>query len=111
MRRIIMIATLMAALSASADKSQSANTDPALTCYPDGSDDRFQLYPEQQVYAGRLFSIYQLIDGLTVLVFNHQTRRFNRLTNLNLLPYSSLDPQRAPEPIQFFSGYCDLSPG
>ena len=75
-------------------------------CYVDGTDDLFKVYPRQQVFASDRFTIYQLIDGLTVLVINKQTRRFNRLSNLNLLAHSTLDPEMPPEPYQYFTGSC-----
>ncbi len=77
-----------------------------MVCYVDGSDDQFRVYPRQQVFTSERFAIYQLIDGLTVLVINKQTLRFNRLSNLNLLPTSSLDPEMPPEPYQYFTGRC-----
>ncbi len=77
-----------------------------MTCYVDGTDDLFKVYPRQQVFASDRFAIYQLIDGLTVLVINKQTMRFNRLSNLNLLAESTLDPEMPPEPYQYFTGSC-----
>lgn len=77
-----------------------------LICSVDGSNDDFIVYPEQVVYSSASFSHYQLIRGLTVLVVNKHTLRFNRLSNLNLLPSSTLDPAKKPENIQIFSGSC-----
>ena len=75
-------------------------------CQVANSDDLFQIYQEQLIFRGETFSVYQLIDGLTILAVNHETGRFNRLSNLNLLPHSSMDPARPPEPHQFFTGSC-----
>ena len=85
----------------------SADWPSEITCHVDGTDDLFRVYARQQVFDSERFAIYQLIDGLTVLVINKQTRRFNRLSNLNLLPESTLDPEMPPEPYQYFSGLCD----
>jgi hypothetical protein len=84
----------------------TANDGDRLSCLVDDSDDRFELYPDQLSYRGHNFDHYQLIDGLTVVVVNRRTGKFNRLSNLNLLPHSTLDPSRAAEPIQFFTGRC-----
>jgi hypothetical protein len=76
-------------------------------CRVDGTDDQFRVDFSQRIYHNAPFQIFQLIDGLTVLVLNTETRRFNRLSNLNLLAHSSLDPERPAEPVQFFSGLCN----
>ena len=76
-------------------------------CQVEGSDDRFRVDTSQRIYHNARFQVFQLIDGLTVLVLNNKTRRFNRLSSLNLLSHSSLDPERAAEPAQFFSGLCN----
>jgi len=89
--------------------SVNAQISREYTCHVDGTDDLFKVYPRQQIFASDQFSIYQLIDGLTVLVINNQTQRFNRLSNLNLLPNSTLDPQMLPEPLQYFTGYCVMN--
>ncbi|MDX1451676.1 MAG: hypothetical protein R3183_03890 [Oleiphilaceae bacterium] len=83
-----------------------ANQHEALHCQVAGNDDSFVLYPEQLSYTSQTFWHYQLIDGLTVLVVNRQTMRFNRLSNLNLLPHSTMDPAKPPEEYQMFSGTC-----
>ncbi|MDJ0833522.1 MAG: hypothetical protein QNJ69_08365 [Gammaproteobacteria bacterium] len=83
-----------------------ANKPAEVICYVDGTDDLFKVYPRQLVFESDRFAIYQLIDGLTLLVINKQTRRFNRLSNLNLLPESTLDPEMPPEPYQYFTGQC-----
>ncbi len=82
----------------------------ALTCTVDGSRDQFVVYPSQQVFNSEAFSYYQMIDGLTVLVVNNPSLRFNRLSNLNLLPQSTLDPHKPAEKAQFFSGQCAANP-
>jgi len=102
----LMLAALIAVMSGG---SLLASSDPEITCHVDGTDDLFKVYPRQQIFTSNQFSIYQLIDGLTVLIINRQTLQFNRLSSLNLLPHSSLDPELPPEPIQFFSGRCDFS--
>lgn len=76
-------------------------------CQVEGTDDRFRVDTSQRIFHTARFQIFQLIDGLTVLVLNTETRKFNRLSNLNLLSQSSLDPERPAESIQFFSGSCD----
>lgn len=86
-----------------------ADTTGEVICYVDKSDDLFKVYPRQLIFESKQFSIYQLIDGLTVLVLNNQTMRFNRLSNLNLLSASTLDPQMPPEAYQYFTGGCDNS--
>lgn len=86
-----------------------ANPKHALICSVDGSQDDFKVYSEQLVFTSREFSHYQLIDGLTILVVNHKTMRFNRLTNLNLLPHSTMDPNRPVENYQLFTGSCKAS--
>ena len=80
-----------------------------ITCLVDGSDDQFRVYSRQQIFDSDRFAIYQLIDGLTVLIINKQTLRFNRLSNLNLLAESTLDPEMPPEPYQYFSGRCEIA--
>lgn len=77
-----------------------------LTCKVSGSNDAFNVYPEDLSYASKSFLHYQLIKGLTVLVVNRDTMRFNRLTNLNLLQHSTLDPKKRAEAIQLFDGVC-----
>jgi|GEM_PF-2288362 len=80
-----------------------------LICTVSDSRDYFQVYPYQLIYSSDKFSHYQSIDGLTVLVVNKNTMRFNRLSNLNLLQSSSMDPNKPPESYQFFSGLCQFS--
>ncbi|KZZ59489.1 hypothetical protein A3762_00465 [Oleiphilus sp. HI0125] len=84
----------------------SAEEQSALICKVDGSDDAFKIYTNQRIYESEQFEHYQLIDGLTVLVVNKDTMKFNRLSNLNLLAHSTMDPSMPPEPHQFFSGEC-----
>ena len=86
-----------------------ASENNALTCLVEGTDDRFELYPRQISYESARFLHYQLIEGLTVIVVNRKTLRFNRLSNLNLLEHSTLDPTRPAEPIQYFTGQCVAS--
>lgn len=80
-----------------------------LHCWVDGSNDRFDVYPSQLSYTSDSFSHYQLIEGLTVLVVNNKTMRFNRLSNLNLLPHSTTDPTKPPDRFQLFGGLCEIS--
>ncbi len=87
----------------------TAEQGPVMVCQVKGSDDQFLVYPRQKVFNSETFMIYQLIDGMTLLAINRQTLRFNRLSNLNLLPQSTLDPSWPPEPIQFFSGTCKVA--
>ena len=84
---------------------------PRLTCLVAGSEDVFELYPEQLAYEGKHFWHFQVIDGLTVVVVHQPSLQFNRLSNLNLLPNSTLDPSREPEAEQFFTGQCQHSAG
>ncbi len=86
--------------------AETALAEAMLDCRVAGTDDRFIVYPHQRIYRSDSFDYYQLMQGLTVLVVHRQTRQFNRLSNLNLLPSSSLDPQRSAEPYQFFNGQC-----
>ncbi len=79
-----------------------ASLDAPLDCRVEGSDDRFLLHPHQLLKATPSFQVFILMDGLTLAVVNRDTGRFNRLSNLNLLP----DPQ----PPQFFHGYCQPAP-
>jgi len=69
-----------------------------LFCNVIGSDDHFILYPEQEIWSGREYRLYALMDGLTIAAVHRPTLRYNRLTNLNL-------PQ-ASERLQLFSGQC-----
>lgn len=85
--------------------SIQANTFP-LICSANDSVDYFEVYPSQLIYSSDSFTHYQLIAGLTVLVVNNQTLRFNRLSNFNLLSRSALDPNKPPSHYQFFSGVC-----
>jgi len=80
-----------------------------LICTAGDSQDYFKVYPYQLTYSSDKFSHYQLIDGLTVLVVNKNTMRFNRLSNLNLLQSSTIDPNKPPESYQFFKGICKFS--
>jgi len=81
----------------------------SLLCTVSGSRDYFKVYPHQLIYSSNEFSHYQLINGLTVLVVNKNTMLFNRLSNLNLLKSSAMDPNKPPENYQFFSGSCKFS--
>ena len=103
---VCLKAWLLALLISICTPLNADSGDLAMLCHVDGSDDLFKVYPRQKIYSSEQFIIYQLIDGLTVLVINKQTLRFNRLSNLNLLPQSTLDPAWPPEPMQFFSGTC-----
>ena len=80
-----------------------------LICTVSDSRDYFKVYPYQLIYSSDKFSHYQLIDGLTVMVVNKNTMRFNRLSNLNLLQRSTVDPNKPPENYQFFNGVCKFS--
>jgi len=86
-----------------------ADSHKPLICTVRDSRDYFKVYPYQLIYSSDEFSHYQLIDGLTVLVVNKNTMRFNRLSNLNLLQSSAMDPNKQPENYQFFSGSCKFS--
>lgn len=89
--------------------SLNAQADPSseLLCRVEHTDDVFQVYPNQLIYNSKQFSIYQLIDGLTVLIVNSDTMRFNRISNINLLASSTLDPSWPAEPYQYFTGQCE----
>ncbi len=69
-----------------------------LTCIVEGSDDRFLLYPEQRIYRSPGFEIYALMGGMTVATVARSDLRFNRITQLNLLPQ--------PDSVQWFEGQC-----
>lgn len=84
-----------------------ADSSSEIICQVENSDDLFKVYPQQLVFKSEHFIIFQLIDGLTILIINTRTMRFNRLSNLNLLSNSTLDPALPPEPLQFFSGRCE----
>jgi len=84
-----------------------ADSSSEIVCQVENSDDLFKVYPRQLVFKSDQFLIYQLIDGLSILIINTKTMRFNRLSNLNLLSNSTLDPALPPEPLQFFSGRCE----
>jgi hypothetical protein len=102
----LLLAALIAVLCG---RSLLASFEPEITCHVDGTDDLFKVYPRQKIFSSNQFSIYQLIDGLTVLIINRQTLQFNRLSSLNLLPHSTLDPELPAESMQFFSGRCEFS--
>ena len=89
--------------------SQLARADSRgeLVCKVDGSQDYFKVYLSQRTYSSEQFSHYQLIDGLTVLVVNKVTMRFNRLSSLNLLHTSTMDPNQPPDGMQLFEGVCE----
>lgn len=97
---------VMALICVSSSKSLQASPHETLICSVDGSNDEFNVYPNQQIYSSDSFLHYQMISGLTVLVVNRQTMKFNRLSNLNLLQNSTLDPRKQPEKIQLFNGSC-----
>jgi len=86
--------------------STMATTNYTIRCKVSGSLDYFLVDASKHIYASEQFTYYQLIDGLTVLVLNNKTLKFNRITNLNLLANSTLDPNDSPEQRQFFSGRC-----
>jgi len=86
-----------------------ADSHKSFICTVSGSRDYFKVYPHQLIYSSNEFSHYQLIDGLTVLVVNKNTMLFNRLSNLNLLQSSAMDPNKPPENYQLFSGSCKFS--
>jgi len=89
--------------------SAQAGLRHSLVCTVSDSRDYFLVYPYQLIHTSEKFSHYQLIDGLTVLVVNKTTMRFNRLSNFNLLPSSTIDPKKPPENYQFFTGLCKHS--
>ncbi|MEH6577045.1 MAG: hypothetical protein V7731_08190 [Amphritea sp.] len=95
-----------AALIYSFTQAALAVSNDVMTCKVSGSVDYFIVYADQLIYSSDKFLHYQMIDGLTVIVVNKDTMRFNRLTNLNLLPSSTMDPQKPPESHQFFAGRC-----
>lgn len=102
-KQVVLLAVL---LGVNLSFSAMAITERAIICQVNGSVDYFALDATKQIYASKNFTYYQLIDGLTVLIVNNKTLKFNRLTNLNLLAHSTLDPNNPPEPRQFFSGSC-----
>jgi len=100
------ICNLIICLLSSLTQADSHNP---LICSVSDSRDYFQVYPSQLIYSSDKFSYYQLIGGLTVLVVNKNTMRFNRLSNLNLLQNSTMDPNKSPENYQLFNGLCKFS--
>ena len=83
-----------------------ADFDSPIICTVGDSNDYFKVYPSQLMYTSDTFSHYQLMDGLTVLMIHKQTMQFNRLSNLNLLKNSVIDPNKPPDDYQFFNGSC-----
>ena len=81
-------------------------TDQQLLCKLAASEDYFALYDSQVSYESSMFRHYSMLNGLTVIVLNKQTLGFNRLSNLALLPVSTLDINRPAEPNQLMSGQC-----
>ncbi len=75
-------------------------------CKLAGSDDYFVLFDHQVSYEGAMFRHYAMLNGLTVIVLNKQTLDFNRLSNLALLPVSTLDINLPAEANQLMSGNC-----
>jgi len=90
--------------------STIAATQQHISCKVSNSLDYFSLDSSKQIFASANFTFYQQFDGLTVVVLNNHTLRFNRLTNLNLLANSATDPNKPPQSLQFFSGHCQRSP-
>lgn len=84
--------------------------DQPLLCKLATSEDYFALYDDQVSYESGLFRHYSMLSGLTVIVLNKQTLGFNRLSNLALLPVSTLDINRPAEPNQLMSGQCHYIP-
>jgi hypothetical protein len=103
------ICTILLLLLACSNATVYADSSGEVICYVDKTDDLFRAYPDQLIFESKQFSIYQLINGLTVLILNKQTMRFNRFSNLNLLSGSTLDPEMPPEAYQYFTGRCDYS--
>ena len=86
-----------------------ADSHRPLFCTVSDSNDYFKVYPSQLIYSSDTFSHYQLMNGLTVLMVNKKTMRFNRLSNLNLLQSSVIDTKKPPDDYQFFNGLCKFS--
>lgn len=107
-RALLLVAVCLSGLLVSV---ALANEEEGWVCKVNGSEDYFKVYASQRIYASEQFSHYQLMDGLTVLVINKQTRRFNRISNLNLLPHSTMDPNQPPERFQLFHGMCEEQQG
>ena len=104
-KKTVLICGLALSLMGGVVYSESHYT---YTCTSNNSFDSFKVYPSQLTYASEDFAHFQLINGLTILVVNLKTMRFNRLSNLNLLKHSTLDPNLSPEQYQFFSGSCQI---
>jgi hypothetical protein len=100
------VLSLAALLSVGLSFSTMAATGQTISCKVKDSLDFFNISRSNLIYSGNTFTLYQLIDGLTIIAVNNQTLKFNRLTNLNLLPTSALDPNDPPVSLQFFSGSC-----
>ncbi|WP_133297398.1 hypothetical protein [Motiliproteus coralliicola] len=76
----------------------SAQASQPLVCDVKGSDDRFLLYPEQQIYRSKSYDVYALMGGLTLATVSRQSLKFLRITQLSLLPQ--------PDRLQLFEGQC-----
>ncbi|WP_261841080.1 hypothetical protein [Aliamphritea ceti] len=73
------------------------------------SADYFMLYQHQVSYEAAEFRHYTMLNGLTVVVMNKRTLRFNRLSNLALLSVSTLDINLPAEANQLMHGSCHLA--
>ena len=84
-----------------------ASNELSLLCKVNETEDYFEVDLNQLIYTSNEFLYYQMIEGLSVLIMNKNTLRFNRLSNLNLLENSSIDPSQPPDNHQFFNGLCE----
>lgn len=74
-----------------------------LVCDVKGSDDHFLLYQEQRIYRSDRFDVYALMGGLTLATVSRESFKFQRTSQLNLLP--------EPDRLQLFEGQCRRQPG
>ncbi|MDJ0880472.1 MAG: hypothetical protein QNJ56_02380 [Gammaproteobacteria bacterium] len=105
---VVFILTMVLILGTLGPGFSKADVSAPIRCHVTDTDDVFIVYPPQLAFSSDRFYIFQLMNGLTVLIINRDTGRFNRLSNLNLLAHSTVDPFMHREPIQFFSGTCEM---
>ncbi|WP_421862412.1 hypothetical protein [Motiliproteus sp.] len=79
----------------------SVQASQPLVCDVKGSDDRFLLYQEQRIYRSERYEVYALMGGLTLATVARDSLKFQRTSQLNLLPQ--------PDRLQLFEGQCRYS--
>ena len=103
-----LMAGVLLAMSSWATQVSEQEADNEYLCKLAGSADYFVLYQRQVSYEGTDFRHYTMLNGLTVIVLNKQSLRFNRLSNLALLSVSTLDINMPAEANQLMHGSCRL---